>query len=290
MKGQFSAAERVKDFYMLTLPYTHVLVVSVVLASVWVAKGAIFFDGTVLLAMILGMLWASFSNVLNNIHDLPSDRIHDYDRPLVKGSITVPQAYMYYVALIALGFIIASFLNQLAVLITVFAVFLSIVYSVEPIKLKRWDTTTHLIMGLGYAVALFVLGWSLYNPIGTLPLGIALIFFLLTNVVTLGKDYKDVHEDLSVGIKTNAAWNLSFAMNLHTFYIFLPYLVAVYMMYNGLLMPKTVSYFMVTIVLFLATMFHTRRQGTPEGFMKSYLLFIISGVVAYLVFAISSVI
>jgi 4-hydroxybenzoate polyprenyltransferase len=290
MKGQFSTAERIKDFYMLTLPYTHVLVMSVVLASVWIAKGAIFFDETVFLAIFLGMLWASFSNVLNNIHDLPSDKIHDYKRPLVKGSITISQAYMYYVALIALGFLISSFLNQIAVLITVFAVFLSIIYSVEPLKLKRWDTTTHLIMGLGYAVALFVLGWSLYNPIGTLPLGIALIFFLLTNVVTLGKDYKDVHEDLSVGIKTNAAWNMNFALNLHTFYIFLPYLLAIYMMYNGMLMPKTVNYFLVTLVLFLAAMFHTRRQGTPEGFMKSYVLFIISGVVAYLVFAISSVI
>lgn len=289
MEQGYNLLEKLKGFYLLTYPWTHLLVVAFLLSAAWIASNSIYFDVRLLLSIILGILWASGVNVLNNIHDIPSDKMHDFDKPLIKKTIKVREAYAFWALIFGISLILAYFINIIALIITIIVPILAILYSGEPFRLKRWDSTTHLIMGLGYGVSLFILAWSLHSPLQTIPLWTLIIFFLMTNVITLAKDYKDINEDLSVGIKTNPAHSLKLAHIFHISYTFIPYALVAFLVFIGTY-SLAVLFFLPTIILFLATVFYIMHQSTPEGYTIGYMLSLISGAIAILIFGATQVV
>ncbi len=279
---------RVKEYYILTLPWSHLIVISYLLASSWIGKGQIFLNWQLILLLILGVVFANIYNVINMIYDLPLDKIGNPERPLAKGSITVKNAYKFWFINIIIAFLLSMYFGPDFIILLMAAIAVAIIYSARPFVLKKWILTAQLLMGIGYGVILFLVGWSLSNSLFSAPLSIIIIFFLVTNVITLTKDYKDVEEDRLFDIKTGPVYSIKFSYGLQIIYIFLPYLLVIYLIARGSL-PKRTVYFLPTIGLFLASMYYTIKQRSTKGYTISYLLFIISGAISLLIFSLTQV-
>jgi chlorophyll synthase/bacteriochlorophyll c synthase len=286
-KQKWTLGEKLKGYYALMLPWAHIIVFTFILSAAWIGKGAVYFDMKLLITLVLGVLWANIYNVVNHIYDLPADATHDYDRPLVKGVISIKETYMFWAASTVLAFIVAFFVNMTAVALTAACLLISIAYSVPPLKLKRWDTGAHGLMGLGYGVLFCLLGWSLHHPVAAVPLGNVLVFFLVTTVITMTKDYKDVEEDKTVGIITNAVKSLKFAYTIHTTWIFVPYVLVAALTMAGYYAAEVLYYISPTLILFLLGMYYVTRQKTPEGYTVGYLIMMLVGAATLILFSLA---
>ncbi len=280
--------EKLKGYYMLTYPYTYIIVISFLLSASWIGYDRIFINLKIVISLVLGVFWASQINILNNIHDIKSDSVQDFEKPLVKGTLSISQAYTFWVLLYILSLVVSIFINRVAFIISIFVPLLAVAYSGK-LKLKRWTPLAHIIMATGYGLILFTLGWTLDNSIQALPIPIILTFFLISTLITLSKDYKDIKEDLSVGIKTLPAYSLKGSYYFQFFYDIGVYSLVFTLAYLGYL-SNHILFFLPTILLFLLTLCYIIKQRTPEGYAKGYLLSIISGAVAILIFGVSYVI
>lgn len=145
-----------------------------------------------------------FSVCQNDLHDIPIDTISNSNRPLIQGKVT--GADMAFASKI---FLIIALLSAYAVshyvLFFVFLfIFLSHIYSVPPLRLKRIPLLNSFIMGLA-SLSVFMAGLFLTSPdksIMAFPLFTAcglIIAFTLSSAV---KDIKDIKGDRASGVWT----------------------------------------------------------------------------------------
>lgn len=280
--------KKFKALYFLTFPVTHIFTVSIILASAWIGKNMVYFDVHLLFAVILGILWVSIANVLNNISDVNLDSINSPSRPLVSGVINLKTAYFFWFSLIALSLLLSYFLDILFVIISIFVVLLSMVYSVEPLRLKKYAFSSHLLMGLGYGVALFILGWTLNNPLDTIPFSILLIFFMLIPIVTLQKDYKDEGGDSVYSLQTLPVKFKQKAFYYHIGYTVAVFLVILFLFLNGYY-TSNILYFLPTFFLFFFAILYAIQQQIQKELLKAYVLMLLCGSVSFLYFSLLEV-
>lgn len=145
-------------------------------------------------AFLCSVLVHSACDIINDIYDIDIDRIAKPSSPLVTGEISVPVAWTYMGALLAIAFATAYALSTilLAALILGFIVG-GITYSHPLFRLKDKPFYSMLFTtGFGFA-ALGV--WSIYEEINTVAILLSNhIFFTIFCLVSL-KDYKDIEGD-----------------------------------------------------------------------------------------------
>lgn len=205
--------ERLKNWYAFTRPFTLLPPALGMISGGmvgWYAKieGAdVGGAGRVILNIILGAFMAAFlnaaSNAINQVYDLEVDRINKPERMIPSGRMSVGEskwvAYALYV--ISLGFAFA--VNMQCFVVAAIAAALTIVYSVPPMRTKRWGLAANLTIAVPRGLLLRVCGWAAAKDIWHAEswyIGSIFFFFLLGAAST--KDFTDMEGDEKGGCNT----------------------------------------------------------------------------------------
>ncbi|HEX7419195.1 MAG TPA: UbiA family prenyltransferase [Thermoanaerobaculia bacterium] len=195
---------------------------------------------SVILAVTLGSLCASFlnaaNNALNQIYDLEIDRINKPKRPIVTGEVSVRDAWIFTWIMYALGLIptwwvvvypytswSAKFFSPLTAHETFYiylAAFLStFIYSVPAFgRTKAHPIGANLTIAIPRGCLLKVAGWTMVASATVAEpwfIGAIFMFFLLGAAST--KDFSDIEGDRAGGCRTlpivfgvrRAAWMIA---------------------------------------------------------------------------------
>ncbi len=154
--------------------------------------------GGVILAMLNGA-----SNALNQVTDFDADSISKSYRPIPKGIVSLDEAMtvavILYLAAVAGAFLINSSFG----IIVLSLAFITIMYSLPPIRLKQRLWLGNLSLGLSRGVLGFMAGWSIFaNPIANTPVllgGLLSVFMFGANT---SKDFPDIEGDRATGVRT----------------------------------------------------------------------------------------
>lgn len=168
-------------------------------------------------AMFLTIFAWQFTTMINDVHDVEIDRISHKDRALARGLISTRRYINFAIMCAVLSLALGLFLGWAPFLLAAFFVFLGIIYSTPPVRLRNSPFGT-VIVGAG-SLAAFLIG--VYSPSTGLfehdiqgiawprmP-GIAnetgimgLLIFLLLSIAPLINAYKDHEGDKKAGART----------------------------------------------------------------------------------------
>jgi len=152
---------------------------------------------------LMAALMNAASNGLNQIFDLEIDRINKPKRPLPSGRITLTTAWRFTVAALALGLLLAWWVNWQCLLLAAAAGLLTACYSAPPARTKRWGILANLTVAIPRGFLLPVAGWSTVKSIATAEpwlLSIPLGLFVFGAIST--KDFSDIPGDTAGGCRT----------------------------------------------------------------------------------------
>ncbi len=166
--------------------------------------------GTALVAVafiLVGAVMASAlnaaSNVLNQWADLDIDRRNKPERPLPSARISKREFVVICVVLYLLALALAFFISWQCFVIVCVAAALTYVYSMPPLRTKRWGEWANLTIALPRGCLLKVAGWSCVATVWDVEpwfIGGIFMFFLLGAATT--KDYSDMPGDKAGGINS----------------------------------------------------------------------------------------
>lgn len=116
--------------------------------------------------LLLFVLIAASSFVINQVYDVESDRLNEKNFLLYLGRISRREAIVFYAALalaaLALGLYLGPPLRELGAA----GLLLGFAYSVPPVRLKGRPLADMLANGLGFGFLGFALGWLALRPWG----------------------------------------------------------------------------------------------------------------------------
>ena len=182
--------------------------------------------GALLLPVALGVIMAGVFNAANNainqIYDLPIDRVNKPKRPLPSGALTVGQAWVFTGAAYLLTWVLAWLTapggrHECFVIVAVATVF-TWIYSAPPLRTKRHGIWANVTIAIPRGLLLKVAGWSAVKTIlDWEPWFIGGIFGLFLLGASSTKDFADIEGDKADGCKTwpilygvkRAAWMIT---------------------------------------------------------------------------------
>ncbi len=164
-----------------------------------------FFNLLVITALLLSVVLAWLGSVvINDLYDVDVDVISNSDRPLVSGIISDTHYLQLGIYLIALSSTVALFINLYVGLLIVGYHALSFVYSMPPLRLKKYPLIATATASLASLLIIFA-GYALASPTQTtlhFPQSLGwLIFISLTFCLPI-KDLKDIDGDRADGTIT----------------------------------------------------------------------------------------
>jgi 4-hydroxybenzoate polyprenyltransferase len=149
-----------------------------------------------------GLLNAA-SNVLNQVCDLAIDRINKPSRVLPSGRLSVAAAIWLSAVLYATSLAAAATINGSVFVLFALGAFATVVYSVPPMRTKRFGWWANVTIAIPRGTLLKVAGWSVTKsvlaPEAWLIGGVFGLFLL---GATTSKDFADVEGDRAEGCKT----------------------------------------------------------------------------------------
>lgn len=157
----------------------------------------------VILGALLAMSLNAGSNAFNQIFDLDVDRINRPARPLPSGRLTIAQAGYFAAFSYAAALILAWIVNLQCLVIVAAGAAFTMIYSMPPIRTKRYWPLANLTIAVPRGVLLVAAGWSTAADVRDVqPWLISLVFggFLLGAAST--KDFADVEGDRAGGCRT----------------------------------------------------------------------------------------
>ncbi len=217
---------RLATWYTFTRPFTLLPpAIGMISGGVtgWYAEGeALGPAWRVVANLILGAFMAAFlnaaSNAINQVYDLDVDRINKPDRMIPSGRMSVREAHWVAWVLYAISLALALAINMQCFIIVVIAAALTIVYSMPPMRTKRWGLAANLTIAVPRGLLLRLSGWSTAKDIWFAEAWyIASIFFLFLLGAASTKDFTDMEGDREGGCITlpikygviKAAWMIS---------------------------------------------------------------------------------
>lgn len=154
-----------------------------------------------LAAAIISLSLAVFGlNSLNQIFDIRIDKISKPSRPIPSGEVSAKSVYAFSVLSFSMSLAIALPVSLFFSSIVLLFILLSVVYSVPPLRLKRYGLSSNIIGGTLYGAIPFMSAWAVAG--GTFPVNFFILFYgLATSIATL-KDFEDAETEKKLGIKT----------------------------------------------------------------------------------------
>jgi 4-hydroxybenzoate polyprenyltransferase len=176
-----------------------------------------------LFKILLGTLMAAVlngaSNGINQIYDLQIDRVNKPRRPIPSGRMSVRQAGVATTALYLLAMLLGALVNWQCFALASAAALLTVIYSVPPLRTKRFTFLANLTIAIPRGVLLKVAGWSAVRDVlhDGEPWTIGLVFGSFLLGATTTKDFADMKGDAADGCATlpvrfgprKAAWMIS---------------------------------------------------------------------------------
>ena len=175
-----------------------------------------------LIGSLMAMVFNAGSNALNQIYDLEIDRVNKGKRPLPSGRLTIGEAWVFtavaYVLTLVLAWLVAPAGRHECFWIVLAAVVMTYIYSVPPLRTKRFAFWANLTIAIPRGVLLKVAGWSAVKTVlGAEPWFIGGIFGLFLLGASTTKDFADMEGDRRGGCRTlpiqygvrRAAWMIS---------------------------------------------------------------------------------
>jgi geranylgeranylglycerol-phosphate geranylgeranyltransferase len=165
----------------------------------WLGRAALPITALFLL-IVAGIASASFGNVINDLHDIASDRVSHRNRPLPQNELSVDSARIFAGYLAVTALISVVFISPAYVALTALPLLVLLVYTRF---LKSVPLAGNIVISLlvGYAV--------LYGALGAPALSHcavpAVLAFLLNLVREIIKDVQDEPGDRGAGIVTTTA-------------------------------------------------------------------------------------
>lgn len=139
-----------------------------------------------------------YAKILNDVHDLKIDAVSNRDRPLVKGIVSKKRVLEISSILLPLSFLFAIITEKTFVYYWLVIWAMSHLYSVPPLRVRRFYPLGHVILSL-ISVLLFLAGgavvtsYELYSDSYSMIAVVYVFsaFFFFSHI----KDYKDVEGD-----------------------------------------------------------------------------------------------
>jgi 4-hydroxybenzoate polyprenyltransferase len=156
------------------------------------------------LAIAAAAILNAASNGLNQIYDLPNDRINKPHRTLPSKRMTLRQAWRFVLVAYAVALIMTAEVNAQTFFIYLFAALATVAYSAPPLRLKRRPWASNFTIALIRGELLKVAGWAAVATVldSWEPWYIGLIYFLFLMGATTTKDFADLEGDRIAGCVT----------------------------------------------------------------------------------------
>ena len=207
------ASLSLSDAIQLCRPFTMLAPMVGVLAGAGAAMGAsgTAFSTALILrvgmgAMMAGVLNAA-SNALNQVFDIEVDRINKPNRPIPSGrmsrSSAIKQAVGMYIAALMMAWPMRNEAGRECFILVCVAALFTLVYSVPPLRTKRFGWRANLTIAIPRGLLLKVAGWSIVAPVfsDVEPWVLGGLFFLFLIGASTAKDYADIEGDKRCGIR-----------------------------------------------------------------------------------------
>ena len=221
---------RARAYVDLARPFTLLMPMLGMLSGAATAWGAhrtkVPVTAELLLPVLFGVLMAGIFNAANNainqIYDLPIDRVNKPRRPLPSGTLTLSEAWSFtavtYVLTWALAWLTAPGGRRECFVIVSVATVFTWIYSAPPLRTKRHGIWANVTIAIPRGLLLKVAGWSSVKTIlDWEPWFIGGIFGLFLLGASSTKDFADIEGDRADGCKTwpilygvkKAAWMIT---------------------------------------------------------------------------------
>lgn len=227
----------------------------------------------ILLAFICVILLWQTAVAINDLHDIACDTISKKGNLLVDGTITMTEMKAVAISCGLLSLFIATMLSYAAILIAIFILALSALYSIPPLRLKKYPIISILVISLGGLLA-FALGFYSGSTQSAFPINWAYVILVCFALAFNTKDLKDYEGD-----KENRIWTIPVIFGLKRGRIIIAYLdllayliVPLILGRNNVILPAIV--FGVTTFLVVL-----RKESKEWQIFLLYFLFLLSLVI-----------
>ncbi len=221
------------------------------------------------LVRIAGMFFAiffafQFSVVINDIFDIDCDKLSNAGRPLITQNLTSNEYFKIGLVYLGLSLLFGYWVSGTCLMITILFICGYFVYSVPPLRLKRFFPISSLAIGL-QAVLAFALGRlsfaeNLSQAYYDIP-----IFWLIFTAFTLSstvKDLKDIDGDRKTEVATlPVLFGRMGSRKIIAFLVLISYCCAPYFITLRFQKPYGL---VLSIIFGLVNFFYIRRRESQE--------------------------
>lgn len=170
--------------------------------ALWIASQGIP-NKKILMIFILGVvLTRSAGCVINDIADRNFDRQvkRTQDRPLATNAITLKEAWILFIILTLMAFILVLFLNRLTILLAFVGIAIAMIYPL----MKRYTYLPQFILGMAFNWGVPMAFAAVTNTIPKISWFIYLIALLWTVIYDTIYALVDRDDDIQIGVKSTA--------------------------------------------------------------------------------------
>lgn len=150
-----------------------------------------------LLVIVIYSAWAQAA-LINDIADVEIDRMQNTDRALITKQISRKEYLIASIALLIVAIWGSLFINySVFYLILGYIILLTFLYSLLPLRLKRWPLISNFLTGVVALLCTYA-GYALLAPheeFYLFPAGLAYTILILVTAVSTMKDLKDMPGD-----------------------------------------------------------------------------------------------
>ncbi len=154
------------------------------------------------IAILFCILGLASINSLNQIFDVEIDRINKPDRPIPSKKLTKKQVFIISFSLSLCAGLLTIYLGFDYLLIAIAGLAIGGIYTLPQIYAKANIFFSTVVIGIGYGILMFLVGWGVYKPITAIPIWLILFLFTHEVFIALCKDFSDVEGDKQSDIKT----------------------------------------------------------------------------------------
>jgi 4-hydroxybenzoate polyprenyltransferase len=219
-----------------------------------------------------------FSVITNDIYDIDADKISNASRPLVTQTVKIPQYLTIDFVTLALSLLFSYWVGERFCMIMLLFIAVYFIYSVPPLRLKRFFPLSCLLIGL-QALLAFMAGEHCLERTNIFvypSYGLQWLIFIAFTLSSNIKDLKDIAGDKLTKIPTlPTLLGEETGRRLIAFLVFISYCLTP--VFVAATFPKA-SIFVISVVCGLISLFYIRRKNAQEKviflFYFIYIIFV----------------